>query len=279
MIMLHPREWAFAHRGVAGAAALALLAFAGPSHATVLIFDQIRLGANVVPTISGNAIPQDYGDRVTAASMPVAGGAFTYGNLGEGFTPKVQASYITGTGTPNAPGVSLWADSYGDLTNAAFGNQDSGTLTVRLTADAGITVLLHGFDLAGWPSTDYTIDAVRVLDQGSPVFTQTDVLVEGNLNGPRRTSFTFATPIEGSDLSIELDYGNLAGSQQDNIGIDNIRFAQSVPPDEPPPATPVPAPASLALVAVGLAALSGSRLSRRMRPAGKDEAHEVRAIR
>jgi hypothetical protein len=261
MAQVHERERTHAHLATPCATALAMLAIVGadPAHATVLIFDQIRLGSNVVPTISGNTLPQDYGDRVSAASMQVSGGQFTYGNLGEGFTPNVEASYSTATATPNASGVSLWADAYGDLTNVAFGNQGSDTLTVRLTADAGISVLLHGFDLAGWPSTDYTIDAVRVLEQGNPVFTQTDVLVQGNQAPPRRTSFAFATPIEGRDLLIEIDYGNLADSQQDNIGIDNIRFAQSVPPDEPPPSTPIPAPASLALLGLALAALAHSR--------------------
>jgi hypothetical protein len=245
--------------------AITLLAVAGSrdANATVLTFDQIRVSGTVVPTISGNAVPQDYGDRVSAGTMAVPGGQFTYGNLGEGFTPNIEVGYVTGTGTAIAPGVSLWEASYGDLVNVAFGNQNSGMLSVRLSADAGFEALLYGFDLGGWPNADYTIDAVRVRAQGLEIFTQPDVTVEGNLVGARRTSFAFATPLAGNDLLIEIDYGNLAGAQQDNIGIDNIRFGQtppaSLPPDPPSDPVGVPAPASLALLGIGLAAIAAFR--------------------
>lgn len=238
----------------------------GSASATLLTFDQIRLSGNVVPTISGNALPQDYGDRVDAAAVNVSGGQFTYGNGGEGYTPNVLAEYFTGAATPINPGVSLWQDSYGDLVNVMFGNQNSATLNARLTADLGFQVLLYGFDLGGWPNTDYTINAVRIFDGATPLFSQSNVLVEGNLTGPRHTTFDFLAPLSGGDLLIQIDYSNLAGSQQDNIGIDNIRFGQNPPADTGPDPVSVPAPSTAFLLGLGLALMPGlKRLLQRRR--------------
>ena len=226
-----------------------LSAWASEAHSSVLLFDQMRWLGVVVPTVSGNDVPQDYGDRVAGSIQAVPGGLFTYGEAGEGFTPNVVVDYFSMVGGGGS-GVSLWQDSYGDLINVVFGNQNSNTLNVRLTADVGFNALLYGFDLAGWPGTDYTINAVRVLDGSTPLFSMSDVLVEGNLTGPRHTSFSFATPLSGGELLIEIDYSNLPGSQQDNIGIDNIRFGQF------PPAAAVPEPSSVLLLGIGLCGLS-----------------------
>ncbi len=152
------------------------------SHATILEFDQMRALGAVVPIVSGNDVPQDYGDRVAGTFQAVPGGTFTYGEAGEGFTPNVVVEYVS-SGPAGGNDVSLWQDSYGDLMNVVFGNQSSNTLNVRLTSDAGFNVLLHGFDLGGWPNTDYTINAVRVLDGGSELFSQSDVRVEGDSTG------------------------------------------------------------------------------------------------
>lgn len=214
---------------------VALVARAGDANATVLVFDQMRSLGEVVPTISGNDPPQDYGDRVLGPTQSVPGGTFTYGEAGEGFTPNVVVEYYS-MAPGGASDTSLWQDSYGDLTNIVLGNQDSGTLNTYLTADEGYEALLYGFDLGGWPERDYTISAVRVLDGGAPLFSQSDVLVEGDFDGPRHTSFDFDTPLAGAALHIEIDYSNLPGAQQDNIGIDNIRFGQA-PPGIPEPAT------------------------------------------
>lgn len=240
------------------AAAALAIGVACDLHATVLTFDQIREGGLVVPTISGRGVPQDYGDRVTGSPMAVSGGAFTYGEQGEGFTPNVVAEYFGGSATPINPAVSLWVDQYGDLENVVIGNNNSGSLNVRLTADAGFSVLLYAFDLGGWPNTDYTIAAVNVLDGGSTLFSQSDVLVQGDFIGPRRTAFDFATPLSGSQLLIQIDYSNLPGNQHDNIGIDNVRFGQSPPPG--PGTIGIPEPSSgLLLLAAGLAGLLARR--------------------
>ncbi len=69
------------------------------------------------------------------------------------------------------------------------------------------------------------------------MFSSDNVLVEGNATGDQHTSFDFATPLTAPQLLITIDYSNLVGSQQDNIGIDNIRFGQNPPAEIPEPAT------------------------------------------
>lgn len=191
-----------------------------------------------------------------------ARGLLTYGNEGEGFTPNVLVDYFVGSPPPTA-GVSLWEDGYGGLSNVLFGNQNSNMLKVRLTADAGFSALLYGFDLAGWPNADYTINAVRIFDTITPLYSQSSVPVEGNFTGPRHTSFSFATPLSGSDLLIEVDYSNLPGSQQNNIGIDNIRFGQF-----PGASVAVPEPLTGLLLLIGLCALS-ALVPTRSRPSAR----------
>lgn len=216
--------------------------------ATILLFDQTRdttPGNPVIPTFSGARLPADYGDRVTGHSVPVPGGVFTYGEAGEGFTPNVVVDILGGGGTPTAPRVSLWQTDYGDLVNVVFANQGSNTLNVLLTADPGFEAVLYGFDLGGWPNTDWMIDAVEVLSGGVTLFSQTSVLVEGDFVGPRHTSFLFVTPLLAPELHIRIDFGNLAFGNQDNIGIDNIRFGQ----------TSVAEPTTLLLLLSGVALL------------------------
>jgi hypothetical protein len=263
------RRWMMPPLGYCMAVAVLVIGASAELHASLLTFDQTLESGNVIPTISGRAVPQDYGDRVTGSPMDVNGGQFTYGESGEGFTPNVVVDYFAGSAVPNNPGVSVWQDLYGDLLNVIFGNQNSNTLNIRLIADPGFSVHLYHFDLAGWPNADYTIHAVRVLDASATLFSQSDVLVQGDFIGPRHTSFVFATPLSGSELLIEIDYSNLGGGQQDNIGIDNVRFGQSPPPGPEPPPPPdepssIPGPAAALLVCLGLPGLlvAGSRRPR-----------------
>jgi hypothetical protein len=91
-----------------------------------------------------------------------------------------------------------------------------------------------------------------VLSGTNSLFAQGNVLVEGNAG---HTSIEFASPLSAADLRIEIDHSNLPGGQQDNIGIDNIRFGQN------PPAL-VPLPAAWVLFVSGLVALSFPRWRR-----------------
>lgn len=240
-------------------AAAVLGGFAGDASATILVFDQVRLGSGaVVPTMGGvsTIVPQDYGDRVTGSPMAVTGGDFTYGNSGEGFTPNVVAEYSSDNG------VALWTVGYGDLVNVMFAEVDAGLapspMNVRLTADTGFEVLLYDFDLAGYPQADYTIDAVTVYSGVTQLFSQSNVLVEGNLTGPRHTPFVFATPLRGPEILIEIDFSNIAVGAQDNIGIDNIRFGQ-YPLEADPEGMPEPAALPLFLSALGVLSFAAWR--------------------
>ncbi len=228
---------------------------AAPAGATVLLFDQQRDAAGqttVQPTSSGGRLPGDYGDNVTGAVMAVPGGFFTYGDGGEGFTPNVSLE-IYGDGGPGNPGINLWQTGYGDLVNVIFGEgpgiAGSSTLNVLFTAAPGYAVDLYSFDLAGF-GQDYVIAGVSVLAEATSLFSETNVLIEGDLSGPRHTTFSFATPLSAPELLLQLDLSNLSPGIQDNIGIDNIRFGQF-----PRPTAVVPEPSSLCLLGIGVCGL------------------------
>ena len=127
----------FTRNSVCLIAASVLGVWASEARASILLFDQMRELGVVVPTVSGNDVPQDYGDRVAGSMQAVPGGLFTYGEAGEGFTPNLVVDYFSNV--PFGSGVSLWQDSYGDLINVVFGNQNSNMMSVRLTADAGFS--------------------------------------------------------------------------------------------------------------------------------------------
>ena len=236
-----------------------LAAHAAPAGATILLFDQGRDAATqtvVVPISSGGTLPSDYGDNVTSAAMAVPGGVFTYGEGGEGFTPDVSVEIFSDAATPTSPRADLWQTGYGDLVNVVFGEGPgiggAPGLNVVLRAAPGFVVDLYGFDLGGWNNADYTIAAVEVFAGAVTLFSETDVLIEGDFNGPRHTSFAFDEPLSAPEILLRLDLSNLAASIQDNVGIDNIRFGQT-PPGVPEPGTAVLLLCGLALTAAGRA--------------------------
>ena len=241
--------------------AIALLArvaaHAAPVDATILLFDQGRDAATrtvVVPISSGGVLPSDYGDNVKSASMAVPGGVFTYGDGGEGFTPDVSVEIFSDAATPTNPRADLWQTGYGDLVNVVFGEGPgiggAPALNVVLRAAPGFVVDLYGFDLGGWNNADYTIAAVEVFADAVSLFSETDVLIEGDFTGPRHTTFAFDGPLSGPEILLRLDLSNLAESIQDNIGIDNIRFGQT------PPGVPEPGTAALLLCGLALTAVA-----------------------
>ncbi|MCP5144084.1 MAG: hypothetical protein H6978_04600 [Gammaproteobacteria bacterium] len=242
---------------IASVALLSLVIAAPDCSAVVLTFDQAFESGVIVPLGVGGEEPPTYGDRVRGTLQHVAGGVLTYGEAGEGFTPNVVVDFFS-QGPGNTSDVKLFGANYGDLTNVMYGNESAGSLNLYFTADDGYEVLLYGFDLAGWPQQDYTINAVRVTDGNSLLFEQTSVLVEGDDSGPGHTAFIFDTPLSAAYLAITIDVANIAGRSQDNIGIDNVRFGQS------PPA-PVPVPAALPLLAGAIALLAGGDARRRRR--------------
>ncbi|HEU4429422.1 MAG TPA: hypothetical protein VFT98_11755 [Myxococcota bacterium] len=251
--------------------ALALIAFAvltllapRAARATVLLFDEERnaTGSTVVPTSAGGALPADYGDNVTGAVMAVPGGFFTYGNGGEGFTPDVTLEIFSAAATATDPRVNLWQDGYGDLVNVIFsdgpGTAGAPSLSIRLTAAPGFAVDLYGFELAGF-GTDYVIAGVSVIAGAATLFSQTDVLVEGDAAGPGHTTFAFATPLSAAELLLVVDVSNLSPGIQDNVALDSVRFGQT-----PPRTVPEPSAGATLLAAAGVA--GAARASRRRGP-------------
>jgi len=228
------------------------VAFPVPANATILLFDQERDAASqsiVGPTSSGGTLPSDYGNNVTSAAMPVFGGVFTYGEAGEGFTSDVGVDIFAAGATSTDSRVRLWQTGYGDLVNVIFadgpGTAGAPLLSVRLTAATGYMVDLYGFDLAGFGS-DYTIASVSVFAEAATLFSEADVLVEGNLSGPRHTTFAFESPLSAPELLLQIDLSNLPSGIQDNVALDNLRFGQ-YPPHVPEPATPLLVAAALCL--------------------------------
>jgi hypothetical protein len=218
-----------------------------PADATILLFDQERDAVSqsiVGPTSSGGALPADYGDNVTVGAMPVRGGLFTYGEAGEGFTPNVSLDIFSATATETNPRVKLWQSGYGDLVNVIFadgpGTAGAPMLSVRLTAEPGYSAELYGFDLAGFGS-DYTIAGVSVVAGQTTLYSEANVLVEGDASGPLHTTIEFAEPLSAPELLLQIDVSNLPSGIQDNVGLDNLRFGQD---------PPIPEPASWTLMAV-----------------------------
>ncbi|MCP9447025.1 MAG: hypothetical protein NNA22_05585 [Nitrospira sp.] len=232
-----------------------LAAYPALAGATILLFDQERDAATestVGPTSSGGKLPADYGDHVTGAVMAVPGGFFTYGEGGEGFTPDVSVDIFSAAATATDPRVNLWQIGYGDLVNVIFadgpGTAGAPLLSARFTAEPGYAVDLYGFDLAGF-GVDYVIAGVSVFAGATTLFSETDVLVQGDLSGPRHTTFAFTTPLSAPELLLQVDLSNLASGIQDNVGVDSIRFGQTPP-------HPVPLPPTTLFLLTGLALIS-----------------------
>jgi hypothetical protein len=241
------------------------------AHATMLLFDQERDSGSqstVWPTSSGGTLPTDYGDHVTGAVMAVPGGFFTYDEGGEGFTPDVAVDIYSAAATATDARVNLWQSGYGDLVNVIFaegpGTAGAPLLNVRLTATPGYAVDLYGFELAGF-GADYVIAGVSVFGGSATLFSQANVLVQGDLSGPRHTTFAFTSPLSAPELLLQVNLSNLASGIQDNVAMDSIRFGQT-----PPSAVPEPAPALLLLAGLTLTAVScrWRRRSRRTSPPG-----------
>lgn len=208
--------------------------FAFTAQATVLTFDRVSS-----PFSSGSALPQDYGDNVAAAIQ----GDYSYGT-DHGLTPNVTVEY--GGGPPPVNGFAVyWGPDFGDLTGVLEAESEPIGLQIRLVAEPGYQVQLHGFDMAGWPAATYTINSVRVRDADDNIlFEALNPTILGA--GPSHSDFDFPNLLTDEVIKIEWDSTNLGGSS-DNIGIDNIAFSQ------------IPEPASLALLGLTGLVICGRR--------------------
>lgn len=182
---------------------------------TVLTFD-------IAGIANHQNVDQNYGDRVTNAVM----GTFSYGGTNPR-TPNIAVSY--GTQAP-----ALWTTGYGNLTNVLIEDQDnSGVLTVTLSADTGYLVNLHRFDLAAYTSafsTDPAISVLQVLNKdGVPIYTVSNLVVSRT----GATPVDFTPPLSQDQLTVRVDARNLGGLN-DDIALDNLRFSQSVSSNLPP---------------------------------------------
>ena len=222
-------------------AGAAFAAFSMPAQATILTFDA-QGGVTDFKTLV-----QSYGDNVVAS--PDAAG-HSYGFGAEGTTANLAASY----GTPGED-PSLWTTGFGDLTNIYFNDADGDTtLTLRLTADAGYEVDLYGFDLASFFTAGQTIQGLRVRD----VTGNADLFSQGvtAVSGVTHNSFDFANGLSANTLEIVVDLTGLGGLS-DDIGLDNVRFGQTLLP-----VGGVPEPATWAMM-IGGFGLVGAAARRR----------------
>jgi len=219
---------------------LALQIPAAAPASTILTFDVSGGVTNFIP------VPEDYGDNV--AGSPQAGHSYGFVDDGLGFTPDVVAAYGTPGELPR-----LWTTGYGDLSGVYFNDQDSDTtLTLILTAGAGFDAVLFGFDLASYSAGGQILPGFEILDGGGgSLFSQGSTFVPGSTSGGHTTVDLGPDGISASTLQLVFDLTGL-GMTSDNVGVDNVVFAQVVPE-----------PGTAALLGTGLVA--GSWFARRAR--------------
>lgn len=223
---------------LAFAAALAFAPVA--ANATILTFN-VSGGVTNFQNMS-----QTYGDNVAAA---IDGLGHSYGVGAEGFTPNVVLAY----GSPGED-PALWTTGYGNLTNVLFNDRDGDTtFTTRFTADAGYLVDLYSFDLASFLNGGQTIQGFTIRDMGanSVLFSQGSTVI----TGVTRNSFSFSG-LSANSLEIVVNLTGLGGVS-DDIGMDNVRFGQSLVPTGG-----VPEPTTWAMMILGFGA-AGSMIRKR----------------
>ena len=117
----------------------------------------------------------------------------------------------------------------------------------RPQASPGYLVTLASFDIASFSSGGQTIQGARAFDASTNALLWSigPTFITG------ATASTFTPGVAAQHLALVIDLAGL-GTVSDNIGIDNVRFGQTIDPSPPPNA--VPEPATLSLIGIGLAA-------------------------
>lgn len=211
---------------------------AGSAHADTTLLFETSSGTWLSPTHFAT-----YGDRVSATVQ----NGFRYGGAAD--TSNILCTF--------GPSTSAWSSLYGDLTNVIYTGAADGVLRITLSADPGFLAVLHSFDLAGWPETDYTLRSVKIFGSaGEGLFAAANVYVQGDTTGPRHTTMSFA-PIVSRVIDIQVDASNLpAPWYAENLGLDNLRFGQAA----------VPEPGTLSMLVVALLGAWVARGRRRRWP-------------
>ncbi len=218
-------------------ALLSLFALAAcASQATVLTFSGLHSDGGF-PLPNYGIINDAYGDNVTTTNDGI--GDYL---MGTGWTPNVTTSYATvqADHTPVSNALLHWDIGYGDLVDVAFMTTTGHYGRLILTADAGFTVTLDSFDVAGYAYADLPMDALRVLDGSNNILWDSNATVA---HGAGPTHDSYSPNVTGQTLVLE--YGT-----NWNIGLDNVSFHQG---------DAVPEPATLTILGLGALALKRRR--------------------
>lgn len=195
---------------VAGFAVVALCA-ASIASASVLTF-------TVAGLANGRPLPNDYGDRITSATM----GSYSYGLIG-GITPNVVAEY---RGASLQPHVNWRYAGFNDLLGVIYNEFDLAPwYRVHLTADPGYLTTIESFDV-GNRGGEITVPNITIYDGNFQIlWEETDIIV------PASTSphISFAPNVTNTALIIQVTTVGL-GHSSDNIALDNIQFTQQLIP-------------------------------------------------
>jgi hypothetical protein len=246
---------------VAGAAfALLLPMIAASAQATVLTFDPYpgcNENQNYVPC-NGSDLPDTYGDRVTS----IVTGGFTYGG-DLGFTPNVTVSYgplpscLDAPGAPVCSRFGIWSSIFGDLSWSLDNNNDTpDSIEITFVADDGYLVTLYSVDLALINPSVHSVPCNPCALPISAIGDSGILFLDAGLSvAPielTHTHVSFGSGVSSKTLTLVLDT-TVLGVDSDLVGLDNIRFSQSVI---------VPEPATTALMLTGLVGLALPRRGR-----------------
>jgi hypothetical protein len=238
-----------------------------PLQATVLTFNVC--GGGTGTAVEGNrcryaTINQAYGDRVTGPSMN--GGRMQYGQEGEGWTPNVTVTY-----GPDGSAIRGWDNNYAGLWTVIWTEDRSGQLSIRMTADPGYQVSFFGLRIGGyifnegpWP---LVIGSLSLTDSsGATLWSQSNTPI--TKSGPLLLSFTEPyRSANGGWLEFMMDVRNLpvGNANRESIGIDLVRFGQSVSPSSGIEKALIenPEPGTLGLMLLGAGGLAMQSLRRR----------------